>query len=257
MEMVTTVNPPKATPSASVSRKFSSRLRASHRWLGLIFGLSVLLSACSGVLHTVMTWTQSPPPRPGAPGPALDVALVKLTPAQAAEAALRLVPGGGGHVSGINVRMIRNTPWYIVQCTGKTGTLSRLYINATNGEAGSDTDAAMAEEIASRFLGGEKVEFSACLTSYDSEYIPIFRILPVYKFILKDNRGTRVYVSTLTESVTRHTDNARQWEADLFSNAHKLAFIPSKMLRDGVLIAMTSGIALAALAGIALFFTRR
>ena len=100
----------------------------------------------------------------------------------------------------------------------------------------------------------EKTDF---LNAFNREYINIFRVLPVYRFDSVDGQGTRVYVSTTTGSVTRHTDNRRQFEANIFSNFHKLAFIPDKALRDWVLVGLTSATAIVALAGVALFFVTR
>jgi hypothetical protein len=57
--------------------------------------------------------------------------------------------------------------------------------------------------------------------------------------------------------VTRHTDDRRQFEANVFSNFHKLAFIPDKAVRDWVLVALTSATALVALLGVGLFFVTR
>jgi hypothetical protein len=79
----------------------------------------------------------------------------------------------------------------------------------------------------------------------------------VYRFDVDDGKGTRVYVSTMTGSVTRHTDDQRQLEANVFSNFHKLMFIKDKDLRDGLLTLMTLGIFLVAVLGIVLFFMTR
>ena len=95
------------------------------------------------------------------------------------------------------------------------------------------------------------------LTSFNREYINIFRVLPVYRFDMDDARHTRVYVSSTTGSVTRHTDDERQFEADIFTNFHKLGFIPNKDLRDLVLTALTFGAFVVSLLGIALFFLTR
>ncbi|MBL9130992.1 MAG: hypothetical protein JNG86_07325, partial [Verrucomicrobiaceae bacterium] len=81
--------------------------------------------------------------------------------------------------------------------------------------------------------------------------------LPVYRFDSPDGLDTRVYVSTTTGSVTRHTDRQRQLEATIFTNFHKLGFIPNKDLRDLVLTVLTFGTFLVALLGIALFFATR
>jgi hypothetical protein len=89
------------------------------------------------------------------------------------------------------------------------------------------------------------------------EYLNIFRILPVYRFDTKDKLQTRVYVSTTTGSVTRHTDRGRQFEATIFTMFHKLGFIPNKDIRDLVLTIMTLGTFLVSLLGIWLFFATR
>jgi len=58
--------------------------------------------------------------------------------------------------------------------------------------------------------------------------------------------------------VTRYTNDQMQFEANVFTNFHKLAFIPDRTTRDIVLVTLTGGTALAALAGVFLFFyTRR
>jgi hypothetical protein len=64
-------------------------------------------------------------------------------------------------------------------------------------------------------------------------------------------------VSTLSGSVARHTDDRRQFQANVFSLFHKYAFIPNKGLRDGLLVTFTALAFLASLAGVALFFATR
>lgn len=219
-------------------------LRAAHRRLGLAFSLFVFLAAGSGLLHNVMTWTQAPPPAPVPPG-APDWSRVVLTPAQAMEAAA-VDPAG---VSAVSVRSVGGEPCY--QCL--RGVEPPVYLRTDDGRVVPDGDIRHAAEIASRHLGGVEVRHASYLTAFDSEYIAIFRLLPVHRFDADDGRGTRVYVSTVTGSVARHTDDRRQFEADVFSYAHKFAFIRDKKTRDIVLTSTTAGIALAALSGIVLF----
>ncbi len=223
-------------------------LRQAHRWLGLIFSVSVLLSAGSGVIHNVMTRTQPPPPAARPAGPGLEPGAIRLPVAEA----LAALPKEGGPIRAINVRNIGGEPWYQVFREG-----APLYYSALDGRADATRDAAYAAEIASAALGGAPVREAGYLTAFDAEYISIFRILPVYKFSVEDGRETRVYVSTLTGSVTRHTDRRRQWEANLFSNLHKFAFIPNKDARDFVLTTLTAGVALASALGVVLFFATR
>jgi hypothetical protein len=61
----------------------------------------------------------------------------------------------------------------------------------------------------------------------------------------------------MTGTVTRHTDNHRQLDANIFGLVHKYAFIRDKNLRNGILTLTTAGIFLTALAGVLLYFRRR
>ena len=221
-------------------------VRKLHRWLGLLFSLSILMSSLSGVIHTVMTRTQSPPPQ-ARPGGTLNTAAIRVGPAEA----LAKLPGVAAQA--INIREIGGEPWYQIY----SPKAAPAYVSAVDGRVDPAQDERYASEIASTFLGGVAVKKTAFLTMFDAEYINIFRMLPVYRFDAGDAAETRVYVSTVTGSVTRHTDRVRQFEANIFSNFHKLAFIRDKNARDIVLSVLTGGAALAAIAGIILFFATR
>jgi hypothetical protein len=226
-----------------------STLRRLHRWLGLLFSLSILTSSLSGVLHTVMTRTQSPPPPARPSGGGLDPTAIRVSAAEA----MAKVPADAGPVQAVNLRGIGGEPWYQIYA----GQGAPLYVSAADGRADDAQDERYAAQIASAFLGGGTVRKTDSLTAFNNEYINIFRVLPVYRFDTGDALETRVYVSTTTGSVTRHTDRERQFEASVFTNFHKLGFIKNRDARDWILAALTGGAALAALAGIALFFITR
>lgn len=220
-------------------------VRKAHRWLGLLFSVSVLLSAGSGVLHNVMTRTQAPPPPARPSGGGLEPAQIQFT---VADAVKKL---GASTVQAVNVRGIGGEPWYQIYTAPMT---PALYVSAVDGRVDPAQDERYATEIATAFLGGATVKRTDFLTAFNNEYINIFRVLPVYRFDTEDGRGTRVYVSTITGSVTRHTDNSRQFEANIFTNFHKFGFIPNKDLRDLTLTVLTFGTFLVACLGILLFF---
>jgi uncharacterized iron-regulated membrane protein len=220
-------------------------IRKLHRYLGLIFSVSILMSSGSGVIHVLMTRTQSPPPAAKPSGAMLDTAAIKVTPAEAFPDAAP---------AAINIRNIAGQPHYQAFIPGKQGF---AYINAATGQENPDADTTYAREIASNFLASNEVKQTDFLTGYNSEYINIFRILPVYRFDLADGKGTRVYVSTMTGSVTRHTDDGKQFEARIFTNFHKLGFIPDKDIRDWTLGILTAAAFLISILGIALFFLTR
>lgn len=224
-------------------------IRQAHRWIGLLFSLTVLASAGSGVLHNVMTRTQAPPPAARPSGGGLEPARINLSVPDA----VRQLPAGGV-IQAVNVRGIDGEPWYQIYVQGGG---QPQYVSAKDGRVDPTQDERYAAEIASSFLGGAAVKRTGYLTTFDGEYINIFRILPVYRFDMGDARGTRVYVSTTTGSVTRHTDDQRQFEANVFTNFHKLGFIPNKDLRDLVLTVVTFGAFVVAFLGVGLFFATR
>jgi len=225
-------------------------IRRLHRTLGLIFSVSILMSSISGVIHTVMTRTQAPPPPARPSGGGLDPAAIRVSVAEA----IAKLPAGSGGVQAVNVRGISGEPWYQIYI-GAGGVPT--YVSAADGRVEPAQDERYASEIASAFLGGAKVAKTDYLTAFNGEYINIFRVLPVFRFDAGDGLQTRVYVSTTTGSVTRHTDRQRQFEANVFTNFHKLGFIPDKNARDIVRAVLTGGAALAAMAGILLFFVTR
>lgn len=220
-------------------------VRKLHRYLGLIFSVSILMSSSSGVIHVLMTRTQAPPPAVKPSGVHLDTSAISVTPAQAFH---------GTQPIAINIRNIAGKPHYQAFISGQRGF---TYIDASTGLENKDADATFAKEIASNFLGSNAVKQTDFLTSFNDEYIGIFRILPVYRFDLANGIGTRVYVSTITGSVTRHTDDEKQFEARIFTNFHKLGFIPNKDVRDWILIIITAAAFLISVLGIVLFFLTR
>jgi len=227
----------------------TSTIRSLHRWLGLIFSIIVLTSALSGVLHTIMAHKQPPPPPVKPAGNGIVASDIRT----GAQEALEKLGKDFGRVNAINLRMIGGEPWY--QIYGPQPVPS--YISAVDGRVDPAMDANYAAQIASAFLGGAKVRQTDYLTAFNHEYVNIFRILPVFRFDADDEAGTRVYVSTTTGTVTRHTNNEKQFEANVFFLFHKFGFIPNKAVRDAVLVSAMAGITLVAIAGVVLFFMTR
>ena len=213
------------------------RLRRFHRIHALVMSLIVVTAALSGLIHTWMARSQSPPP-PARPAGALPLTEVRIPPSA--------LPGPA---VGASLRSIAGRPWWQVLPEG--GGAPR-WVDATTGIEDPAADERYAQQIAEGFLQ-QPVTKTAFLTTYDREYIAIFRLLPVYRFDAADGKGTRVYVSTLTGSVARHTDDRRQLEANIFSLFHKWAFIPNRTIRDWALMIAMAGLVVLAVTGVVLF----
>ena len=229
-----------------------SWIRKAHRWLGLAFSLTLLMSSGSGVLHVVMTRTQAAPPTARPTGQGLDTTEIRINATDAAAKTSAINPGKP--VVAINIRNISGQPFYQIF---HAGNIAPQYVNAVDGNLDPDADVVYASQIASAFLGGGSVRKTDYLTAFNNEYINIFRILPVHRFDAGDGKNSRVYVSTTTGSVTRHTDDSKQLEASVFTNFHKFGFIPDKDARDWILSIITGATFLISLLGIALFFLTR
>jgi len=229
----------------------NNTVRKLHRWLGVIFSLSLLMSAGSGIIHQVMSRTQAPPPPARPAGEGLAVEKIQISVAEA----VKKLPQPELKTKAISIRVIEGQPWY--QFMRTEGDKPRVdYVNAETGTYDVTRDEIYAQQIASDFLNGMPVKKTDYLTAFDGEYLAIFRILPAYRFDAGDSKETRVYVSTMTGSVTRHTDKQKQWEANIFTNFHKLGFIRDKNIRDAVLIGTTSGIFFLACLGLVIFFKK-
>jgi len=219
-----------------------------HRRLGLAFCFFVLLASGSGIIHNVMSWTQPPPPRP-LPSGKIDSARITVPPA----AALAALGADAPPATLLAVREIGGTPHY--QAFFQGDPVPR-YVSAETGRPDPAADERFACEIALRHLCGQSVRRTDYLTAFNREYIEIYRILPVYRFDADDGKGTRVYVSTMTGTVTRHTDDRRQLDANIFGLFHKFNFIRNKNFRNTLLTLTTAGIFLTAGAGVLLYFRR-
>jgi hypothetical protein len=127
--------------------------------------------------------------------PNLDVARVRLTPSEAADAGLIERPGRTVLLS------IMGRPAY------RFGAGDVTTVFADTGEVLEAATLAQAKTVASRFAGvtEDQVEHVATLDRVDQWTLVQSRQLPLHKFRIKDARGTELYVSPRTGEVTMVT----------------------------------------------------
>jgi len=168
---------------AAISSVNQNKLPNTYRWLALVCSVTLILSAGSGVLHILMTFSQKAPPPPGPSGRGLSPGQFALTPAQIASA----LPEKAAKISEINLRLIAGQPWYIAYTSD-----SKIphYIDGQSGVLDDSMDGVFAAQIAREFLQSDKEVKTDYLTSFSGEYINIFRILPLYRFDHHDGSET-------------------------------------------------------------------
>ena len=169
----------------------------SHRYAGIVLSLFVVIWFATGI--TMMYVGGMPRLTPELrldKLPNLDLARVRLTPSEAAEAGLV------GDQPGRTVLLsIMGRPAY------RFGSAEPTTVFADSGEVMEGATLAQARTIASRFAGvtEDQVEHVATLNKVDQWTLVQSRQLPLHKFRVKDERGTELYVSPRTGEVTMAT----------------------------------------------------
>ena len=168
----------------------------THRYAGIVLSAFVVLWFATGI--TMMYAGGMPRLTPEMrleKLPSLDLARVRLTPPEAAEAGLIERPGRAVLLS------IMGRPAY------RFGAGEPTTVFADTGEVMEGATLAQARTIAARFAGvtEDQVTHTATLERVDQWTLVQSRQLPLHKFRVSDERGTELYVSPRTGEVTMVT----------------------------------------------------
>ncbi len=169
----------------------------SHRYLGIVFSLLVMVWFASGVVMMYAGGMPrlTPQERLLRQAP-LDLASVRLTPAEAAE---RLaVDGTPGRAT---LTTVMNRPAY--RLAGRpTAT-----VFADRGDVLDEIGVAESRTIAAAFMQvpADRVSHVATLNDVDQWTLLESRLLPLYKFSVADDEATELYVSAETADVVMRT----------------------------------------------------
>jgi PepSY-associated transmembrane protein len=184
----------------------------SHRYLGIALSLMVAVWFASGI---VMMYAGGMPRLTPAERlsrlDALDVARVRLTPADAVESA-------GASFARVTLLTVNGRPAY------RVGPVATIF--ADTGERLDSVTADEARHIAGRFLGApdERVSHVGTLTAADQWTLGQGRLAPLHKFAADDEAGTELYVSGRTGEVTMLTTRRSRLLAWMGTIPHWLYF---------------------------------
>jgi hypothetical protein len=187
----------------------------THRYAGIVLSLLVVSWFATGItMMYVGGMPRLTPEMRLEKLPNLDIARVRLTPAEAAEAGLIDTPGRTVLLS------IMGRPAY------RFGAGDTTTVFADTGEVLEGATLAQARTIASRFAGvtEDQVDHAATLNRVDQWTLVQSRQLPLHKFRIKDERRTELYVSPRTGEVTMVTTRRGRALAWISTIPHFLYF---------------------------------
>jgi hypothetical protein len=221
------------------------KIRKLHKYLGLIASIYVLLAVISGIIHIVMANFFTPPP-PIMPENVVGIEKISIPFSEI----IKELPKNFGKVNSVNFRTIKGKLYY--QFISDKPAKPR-YINALSGKLEKNMDIIYAKEIAKKYLNNSNINQTEFLTNFTNEYLNIFRILPVYKFEAKNKLKEKVYVSTITGSVTLYLNKYRSFSQATFSLMHKFQFIQNKIIRDTLLALSALSVLFVSMLGVWIF----
>jgi len=165
----------------------------AHRYLGILLSLLFLVWFVSGIAMIYARGMPDVTPQARIERmPDLDLAAIRLTPAQAIRKA-----ESGGPPSSAELLTILNRPAY---------RFDGITVFADNGEL-LEMNSERAAEVARAFVGlpESQVHPVEVLTAVDQWTIGKRGFLPLHKFTVEDGAGTEIYVSEITGEVSGMT----------------------------------------------------
>jgi hypothetical protein len=225
--------------------------RARHRRLAWIAGLALLAWGSSGILHTVITRVGPPLVDVRPPAPAMDLAGARAFGALLSEAGVREARA---------VRIVATADGARLQVTESAG-LPRRYFDLRTGAELPDYDRAQAIYLARHYLGRADLAVGSARLqqTFDRDYVPVNRLLPVWRIDFADEAGTRVWIYTETGALALASDRTKRALQRVFEFVHTWHWMPSGLewLRVAIMFALVGCIAVTAVMGLRLRWRRR
>ncbi len=235
----------------NAARQAAKRLLIlSHRWLGIVLGLMIVVWFASGIAMMYVGGMPRLTPEARLDHlPVLDLSRVRLTPA---EAAARPDDADATPVAP-SLLMIQGRPAYRFP-GGRT-------VFADDGSLLAPLDEAAAAQVAQQFLHepAPHLRLLQQLDAPDQWTLSLRRALPLLKYAVGDAQGTQLYVSTQTAEVVQATtrrDRTRAWIATIPHWLYFSALRQNQPLWYRIVVALSALACVMAMLGLVLAFTQ-
>jgi len=225
-------------------------LLQAHRWLGLAIGLVVMVWFASGIAMIYVGGMPALAPQERLDRlPALDVASIRIAPAQAAKLAV-VAPEGEAPL----LTTVTGRPAYRFASSGAT-------VFADDGTVLEPVSEARAAAVAQQFLPtpAPRLRLRGRLDHPDQWTLSLRRSLPILEFEAGDDAGTRIYVATRTAEVVLATTRAQRAAAWIGTIPHWLYFSALRQnqpLWFRLVVGLSAAACLLAVLGLVMTFTQ-
>ncbi len=235
-----------AEDKKSWQQRLSAWLFRYHRWFGVVCCVAVMSWGASGVMHPIMSRLNPQPVNAQAPqaAPALHEAL---------DPSAVLVRAGIDEISGLRILAWNGASYYQVS---QPQQVERRYFEVNTGAELADGDARYAESLARHFTGDgqSKIESVTRLEHFDTEYMSVNRLLPVYRIAFARDDGLRAYVETSPPRLATLIDDRKELLGSIFRIMHNWDFLAEwDSLRMTLISTLLALALLSALSGIWLY----
>ncbi|MDY6943257.1 MAG: PepSY domain-containing protein [Pseudomonadota bacterium] len=202
------VEPP--TNAIEAREPLSAKLHRWHQKVGIFVCLAVIAWGLSGLAHPIIS-RLNPKPAAFVP-PSETVRLSDVTAPGAALSALDIKTFRSLQLLGFE-----HKPYYRVETDEGV-----LWLDAATGRVRENGEHAFAVKLARYYLGDElsSVGETRLITAFDSDYLYIDRLLPVYRVDFQRPDGMRAYVETASGRLATLTDDRKALTGRLFRLLH-------------------------------------
>jgi hypothetical protein len=224
----------------------------SHRWLGIVLGLVIVVWFASGMAMIYVGGMPRLTPQARLDHlPVLDLSRVRLTPAQALAAL-----GSDDASPGVpQLLTIQGRPAY------RFNVADSAIVFADDGSLAAPLNESAAAQIAQQFLhvAAPDLRLLRQIDAPDQWTLTLRRVFPLLKYAVGDAQGTQVYVSTKTAEVvlaTTRRDRAMAWIATIPHWLYFSALRQNQPLWYRIVVGLSALACVMAVLGLVLAFTQ-
>lgn len=227
-----------------------ARLWKLHQWLGLLSCVGMLMWGLSGITHPVMSRLQ---PRPAAfMPPSLQWDAGSMPSPKGALSAMGITQLGSLHTVALDGRM----HWLAHADEAQAGVL----FDGRSGAVVARGEARLAEALARHYTGLQQdaVTSVRLLTAFDDDYLPVNRLLPVWRVSFARDDHLSAYIDTRQMRLATLNDDTKRATGRFFRWAHTWQFMDDAPgLQQALMSALLACIGFSALTGLYFWWAMR